>query len=273
MKKQLLILLFSLGFISNAFATAQEPHILIYKGERLALLGNPLFALYGNSKPDFLKKFTFGDTGCWDGYIAYWEIIGQQLYLTNIVSCSFSNVKADLKQAFGDKCINGKVKADWVTQSLLAGKGGIVYYVHTAWESSWKTELEFTLDQGILKKVTIYDNSKAKQPSRMGDMELMQLLYSKINWSVMDALPKSDRQAKVLLRISADRNGIIDSVEVIRRKVPMILEKEAVRAVKALQEWDVYYKRGKYTRVYWTMPVTFSEELRKRYSTRQQSDK
>jgi TonB family protein len=267
MKKKLFILLFLMGFILNTFATDQIPERLIYNGDTLALLANPLEAPYGDSIRALLENNCMR-TSCWNRYIAYWTVIEQQLYLTDIVSCCYSedSVKVDLRKLFGDKFINGKVKADWVTQSMLAGKGEVVFYIHNGYDSSYQTELELSFDKGMLIKTTIYDNSKSKKSVYIGAKVLKPFIYSHINWNLADASPPSDKPTKVILRISADENGMIDDVEVLKSTAPIMLEQEAVRVIKAIPEWDVYFKRGKSVRQHWTIPIIYSEELRNKYS-------
>jgi hypothetical protein len=269
MKKTLLILFLLVEFVLNSFATLPAPERLIYNGDTLAFEAHPLYNLYGDSIPPPLRIFGFETTGssaCWNGYIAYWEISGQQLYLTDIVSCRYAedSIKADLKELFGNKFIKGKVKADWVSQNVIAGKGGIAY--EGGDDRSWKTELELSFDKGKLIKTTIYDNSKSRQRS-LSDIELMQFIPSNINWSLVDAFPDSVWQKRVNIRFSANEDGLIDDVAVVKSEAPLILEQEAIRVVKAIPKWEIYFKRGKHVRKYWNIPITYSEKSRNKYST------
>lgn len=60
--------------------------------------------------------------------MAEWSIIEDEIYLTNIFSCQYyqDSIKSDLKTLFGDKCKNGRVKADWITGDFTVPKGKIL---------------------------------------------------------------------------------------------------------------------------------------------------
>jgi hypothetical protein len=165
MKKKLLILLLSIGFISNAFADR-----FIFNGDTLHLVEKPLYSLYGNSISTILKEVmcrVFDGEEC----IAYWTVIEQQLYLTAIVNGCDRSIKADLKELFGNKFIDGKVKADWVTQSLFAGKDVVVSTMEGAF---YMTELE-------LNEENIYGNIGLCQLHLVRNLETNMLKMKKKN--------------------------------------------------------------------------------------------
>lgn len=263
----LLVILLT-AFLSNSFATVQEPDIIIYKGNKLLLNAYPLELLYKNGleRPNF-----FGDkkgcsmTSCWRDYKAMWEIIDNELYLTGIVSCCFpeDNIKADLKELFGSKYIDGKVKADWVTANVFALTGKYMYVLRTIDEMVFEGELEFQFINGRLVGTKTCDNSKSRLSIYPKDeYKLIEFIYSNINWS---QLPKhEDKVKKVILRFSANEKGIVDDVQVIR-SCDSIFDKEAIRVLKAIPEWDINYLHGKLYRVYWTMPINFSKENEEKY--------
>jgi hypothetical protein len=43
-------------------------------------------------------------------------------------------------------------------------------------------------------------------------------------------------------------------------------DQEAVRVVKSIPEWDVFYRHEKLERRNWNLPIIFSNENRKKYS-------
>jgi hypothetical protein len=272
------------------YATAQIPDILIYKGDTLALFSNPL-----EDYPD--KTFTdpqnlFGDNGCffsacWRNYIATWEIIDDNLYLTQVrnacyptelkdVAASYKgepkdigNEYADLKRLFPKKYKDGKVKADWVTANIIAPQGNLLYYVHDGYASSYEKELELQFKKGKLISIKTYDNSKTKQSVYSQDSKkLLEWIENSIEWS---NLPDFDYgyQIRVVLRFSANENGIIDNVDVIKGYEERF-EKEAVRVVKSIPEWDIYYRHGKHERKYWNIPISFSELKKKKYAKKEE---
>jgi hypothetical protein len=262
----LFILLFTISSLKT-FGTAQFPDRLVYKGDTLSIFANPLEHLYSD---DSLRPKFFGDnegcvsTACWRGYQAEWIIIDGQLYLTGIFSCCFyeDKIKADLKILFGNKFIDGKVKAEWVSGHIIAPQGKQLYYVHMGYESLYEKELEFQFKNGKLIGTKTYDNSKSRQSPYSKDPEkLKEFIYSHINWTI---LPKFTESVKVFVQFSANENGVVDSTKIMKG-YDATFDKEAERVIQAIPEWDVYYRHEKLERRSWTFPIIFSEDNKKKY--------
>ena len=69
-------------------------------------------------------------TANYKGYIAYWEIDNNKLYLTAIhdegnAPRDKKYIDLDLEKIFGKECVNGRVHAKWVNQTLALGFGNI----------------------------------------------------------------------------------------------------------------------------------------------------
>ena len=107
----------------------------------------------------------------------------------------------------------------------------------------------------------VHDNSKSKQSMYSQDEEkLMKYIYSNIKW---DILPKQD-SCRVSLRFSANEEGIIDDVEVIKG-YNEVFDQEAIRVIKSIPEWDVYFSKGALVRIYWNIPIHFIEKTKLKY--------
>ncbi len=249
--------------VEKVFATGQIPDILIYNNDTLLMFANPLEEL---TKVDSLKVKLFEDnkehwnTSCWRGYQAEWTIINNQLFLTAIYSCNYyeDSIKSDLKQLFGEKFINGKVKADWVTGEILSGYGNIFFCFY---ESFYEKEIDFKFLNGQLKDLTTYNNSKSRKSNYSDETTLLKFIYSNIQW---DKLPKKEKSAIVYVQFSGNEDGIIDSVKIMKG-LDIIFDNEAVRVVKSIPEWDVFYRRGQHERRDWLLPLVFSEEMKQEY--------
>jgi len=274
-KKQILTNLFIAIGIIGVFATPQIPDKLIYNGDTLSVylyLPNEFY------KPDtvpigqyesiytvnlFGDKKTCISTACGRKYQATWEILDNQLYLTGIYSCCYyeDNIKADLTSLFKEKVINGKVKADWVTGNVFFQKGKMITRID-AELSIYETDFEFEFSEGKLLNVKSYDNSKSRKSIYSQNQEkLIDFIYSNIDWN---NLPISQEGVSVNVRFSANENGKVDEVKIMRGDNETF-NKEAIRVVKLIPEWDVFYIRGKHFRIPWNLPIIFSEENREKY--------
>lgn len=268
MKHYIYILLFLFLVITSikSFATAQVPDILLYNGDTLAIYSNPLEQLYQkrNKRPNFFNSKTIcTSTDCWRGYKAEWQIIGNQLYLTAIYNCCNDKIKANLKRLFGEKCVNGKVKATWMTDSILSPQGKLLYYVHMGYGSLYEKEIEFQFKKGELIGTRIYDNSKSRESVYSQDLEkLATHIYSNINWSTLPSF--ENKIIKIYAQFSGNENGIIDTVEIVK-SYSKAFDEEAIRVIKTIPDWYVFYRHGEFERSKFTFPIVYSEENRKKY--------
>jgi TonB family protein len=273
MKKFILTKLLTLiGFI-GAFATPQVSSRLIYKGDTISVYLNSLPKDFYKTDVQFFESVlavnVFGDkkvswsTACGDGYLTSWEITDNQLYLTGIYSCCFSedSIKADLSLLFKEKVVNGKVKADWVTQKNVHGGKGFILWNDVM--QVWKQEYEFKFSQGKLLEIKTFDNSNSRKSDYCtNSFKLLEFIYSNIEWS---KLPIQKEKISVIVTFSANENGKIDEVEVLRKSDIEIFNQEAVRVIKSIPDWDVIYLKGQLYRQPFNLPIIFSEENRGKY--------
>jgi len=264
--KPFLTLILTLAFSLQVFATPQAPDILIYKGDTLRIYGEPL-EKHPNIDSLRIKMFGKKDywcaTSCYRSYIAEWKIVDNQLYLMKISHCCKDDIKFDLKFLFGEKYVNGKVKADRVTGNFTSQQGKKLLYNHDMYEG-WisEYELELHFEKRKVTDTKLYDNRKAKQSKySQNDQKLQEYIYSNINWKI---LPKQDSIVKVWVKFSANEDGIIDSAEVVRG-YNKIFDQEAVRVIKLIPEWSIYYRKGKFVRNPKQISIVFNKYNRLEY--------
>ena len=270
LRKNILITLFIiLGFV-RAFATPQIPDRLIYNGDTIYVvlyLPDEFYGVSGGLSVNLFddKKVCGGSTwvtNCGRGYVSRWEIVENQLYLTGIYSCCYyqDSVKADLTSLFKERVIAGKVKADWVTGNIPFQKGKIITRIYT--EPFYETDFEFEFSEGKLLYIKSYDNSKSRISFYSQNYEkLIDFLYSNIDW---DKLPIPEKRIRVFVKFSANEEGKVDRVEIMRGD-DEIFNQEAIRVVKLIPDWDVLYIRGNHYRLHQTIAFVFSEENRVKY--------
>lgn len=87
-----------------------------------------------------------------------------------------------------------------------------------------------------------------------GEAALMKYIESHINYPPMAAM--NNVQGRVILQFVVERTGSIGEVKVVR-SVDKDLDREAVRLVKTLPEFEPGRHNGKAVRVWYTLPVTF----------------
>lgn len=144
----LLILTFFVG-LTSAFATAQLPDKIIYKGKKYNLHSNPLenyFQLHPNKRPN--SKIIV--TSMRRGYVATFKIKNGQLFLKDIkVQVSMRRKKSVLKDLFPNQ---KNIKVDWFTGLLVIPVGEMVNPVFVGYGSTFEKYTLLEIDSGDFKK-------------------------------------------------------------------------------------------------------------------------
>lgn len=256
-----IVLIFILCINPKILSTAQSPDYLIFKGDTLPIFTNPLESYFDDQHPrpdSVFEKYGYNSTGCWRGYIGYWELKNDSLFLIELQGKSMN---IDLSLIFSDRNTNGKIFADWFNYSILNPYGERILYVHMGYSSIFEFEKEFFFSKGILTDIIEYDNSKSIKSKYTQDQQLLSdFLYENTDHSL---LPDTVDKAKVtcsIVRTTLD--GKIDSVNIVRG-YNETLDKEAIRVIKSIPEWDVIYYHGKPYFIKWYIPVIFERKKAK----------
>ena len=87
-----------------------------------------------------------------------------------------------------------------------------------------------------------------------GDSALLKYLFENIKYP-MSAL-KAQKQGRVMVRFTVEKDGAITNVKVARSVTPS-LDAEAVRAIKSMPKWAPGKEGGEFVRVKYIVPVSF----------------
>ncbi|MDL2231887.1 energy transducer TonB [Porphyromonadaceae bacterium OttesenSCG-928-L07] len=267
-RKILISCLLVLTGIVRAFTTPQSPDYLIYNGDTIPVHSLSLPVEFCNAEYIlFGGKYTGWSTDCGRGYMADWEIVDSFLYLTGIYSCGYSQdvIQADLNALFKGRVDNGKVKADWITGKAFSPQGERLRYEHGGIGGFYERELELYFEKGKLISTRLYDNTKYNRTSiYVHDKEKFnEFIYSNVRW---DLLPLKDTAVRVIIGFVPDENGKINDVQLMRGgKSEKIFDEEAVRVIKLIPEWEVFFSREEAVRMRWIQPITFTKENREKY--------
>ncbi|MDD5772017.1 MAG: hypothetical protein PHX78_00960 [bacterium] len=171
------IILFILLLPSIAFSNAQAPDIILYEDKVYELFCNPLEFLYAKEggRPYFREKpYNYLSSGNWRGYVAFWEAKEDTLYLIGIEAWTADSKfvkttecrKVDLKELFGEKCVDGKVKAIWFTGELRIPDGKMIKDVNSGYNSIYEKDIILTVETGKVINKKIIDNTQKETPSK-----------------------------------------------------------------------------------------------------------
>ncbi len=263
-----IILLLLAFFPLLGWATAQSGDILIWEGDTLTMFSNPL-----EQRDDIeeLRKnlsmqpdFDNWHTACWRGYVAEWTLTDNELYLTNIYNCYHyrGGVKADLAALFGqDKLVDGRLRADWVTEELFTAEGECLYNFYIGYSAIYEKETALDIQKGKLVNYTIYDNSKTYKSKLTHQNEaLVRFIASHINWA---KTPPADKRVIFTCRTGTTPKPI--DIKIVRGCDDEAYNQEALRVINLISDWEVIYQRGEYQHQIWTIPVSFSQSVKDKY--------
>ena len=163
MKKQLTIILILLTiWIAKAesIVTAQYPDKIVYNGKEYNLNSNPLepyFDKNPENRPEMIS------TALWRGYVGYFEIIDNQLFLTDMkIPIRGKDENGDYKE----KWISiyrryfpkqEKVRIDWFSGILILPHGEMVEYVHQGYASTYSKYWLLEIEDGTFNEARKYN--------------------------------------------------------------------------------------------------------------------
>jgi hypothetical protein len=143
--------------------TAQQPDILIHRGRRLDLYGAPLYRHLVRIPRARRPKFRSGTTANHRGYVAVWEIIDGQLYLTAIedacVMVDGALQDATLQTVFPRGPY--PVPAKWVSDELRCPEGRLRWYIHHGFASRFERDRVFWVQKGVVVEEWLVHNPPA----------------------------------------------------------------------------------------------------------------
>ena len=267
----LVILIFQFAGFANS-VLAQDR--LIWNGDttHFSVLSKPIQLLYLRDDIDSLSSIIFGEkepginTSWGTDYIADWRIIKNEIFLTAIFRVNHDNsiIKSDLESVFGAEYENGSVKANWISEQLLISKGKLVHFLGRGNEF-YETEQVLTIKNGELIEQREYDNTKSYNSIFAENRDSLQnFIYSNIDWEKVPDL--KNKKIKVLITIVSGETPMPDSIYISRGSENEKLNQEALRVVKQLPEWNVYYRRGEFCRITWNVAIIFDEQKRMKYA-------
>lgn len=281
----IILLLISL----TAGATGQEAERIIIEGEEWDLLYCPieLDTALSNGIRRILPDTVMIDgekweriewTSNWRRYIGEWEITNEKLYLRNIyietiriVNDKHKFGKAKLpydsfKDIFANYITEDGILASWVSDTLRAGKGGLVEYFHAGFDRTYEKEYIFSVANGVISDNNLYNNF---HKAGVGWRQIKEALNKNFPWERFRSCRKVD---KILIHTSdyaIDENGrFIDckvtlSINNKKYKKQSTAEIKAIKEIlKSLYPWQLYYIHGKYDHSHLDNPYIISRDYK-----------
>ena len=156
--RQTVIILFLFLFSAGLKATYQTPDFLIIEKDTFQLQSFLLETHIDDIREDY------GVTSCWRGYIAYWRIVDDKLYLEKILSYP-SREERNIIELFEERGFkyqekDGMILADWCTITLyrMISSSMDTWFskkipLYNGWdEKKAKMRIKLKIENGIIVK-------------------------------------------------------------------------------------------------------------------------
>lgn len=251
MKKLILFFLAVLS-VTVAFATFERTEVIFDNGVRKGMatclieLDDTTFSRIKKLIPESWVR-----SDLTRNYIGYWKIQNDSLFLDSLyayteVSGELEFRKVKLDDIYASRRTSSGYFADWVTDTLRVVSGGLVTYVHSAFDSSRKNEEFVAVKQGKINGRTIYHNRIISKEARD---------YKHLR-KTLESLGIGEAAKRIVVTIaykSFDSKGEPTNVEakVVRGSRDESLDKMVEQAFSkpevAKQVVPIYFINGRYT--------------------------
>ena len=159
--RRLFIIVFMLFFSRIVFATEQIPEYLQYGKDTVPIYSNPLEQYFRINNDVFIPGFNSEclSSACWRGYIAYWELTKDSLFLTNITPCvpnCENNQNGNLDKMFGEE----KPYAEWYSGTLIVPRGEFHSASHMGYSAIYEYEEHIQIENGKKVQKVIKSNAQ-----------------------------------------------------------------------------------------------------------------
>lgn len=278
--KKIFLFLMTLVATTSAHATWQEGDILYVNGERWELLSRPINwdSVFYHKLKDALPEERSKSTANWDGYRAVWSLKNNTLVLDSIlveIHDKNSRLRTFVRKLSSDELakVFGKRKlpiaAKWFTQSVVAGKGKVIWYLHSGYHRHYAQELHLTFKRGKVAKRKLYNNGVIVDGFSITEIKSAEELRQKIMLpSEKYPLLKGKRVIFSIKQARADQFGnLLDcEVKAHSRDIPdnsPDLRQAAIdfkAALKAVKPWKTWRVNGKLVCLFqdWNVPYRFN---------------
>ncbi|MBQ6958285.1 MAG: hypothetical protein IJP77_06975 [Bacteroidales bacterium] len=168
--KQIALLLLTLIVSFPSLATEQEPERLVLNGKEYGMQYLPLYDLDTLLQHQIEKRIEVDpahirvmSTGLWRGYVGYWSIQDDYLYLDSLQVCIDVTDNheivyryygyEDLNDLLSAYCHDGRIRADWVSRDSVRVcdyRSERLLYAHLGFSSRFSKELFCSFRKGLL---------------------------------------------------------------------------------------------------------------------------
>lgn len=249
----------------KANATAQFGEVLFVDTTRYSMRACPLdqFKQLDQLKNKYPRMRTDLCSALWRGYIGYWQLQDNKLYLDSIqigYDSDTAKVIARNEPLFDAyKTTDGRILAGWYSGEVSVTSGNLVHYVHMGFESVFKHEDIYTIDNGMVTGVKHYDNKyTVKGDDMRAALELEQYIagvHPEYTGKIVVSAAASEIEQngnlkKIDVKLRDNTNKDIDTDELCRLAEEFLLKNPPFSIIYVRGEYDLRFAKCTFALVF-----------------------
>lgn len=136
--------------------TRQASEMVFLDGIAEHLHACPLDPWLESTGIDVQTMHRIDSTNCYRGYIGFWEVFGDELFLVGLFDPDGQPL--DARQVFAGREL--PILADWFTGRLDVDRGNLLTYWHAGWGGQTEERICLWVDRGRVVRRRRYDHAK-----------------------------------------------------------------------------------------------------------------
>lgn len=258
-----IILVAALLFLNilDVNATGQSGERIIYKGDTLEMLSVPLEVFLQDK--DRGKISPYLENGCstalWRGYVGLWMIRDKKLFLLDVNVCGRDELSI-MKNIFPDS--DGPLFVDWFTGDLAIQQGKMILYHHSGFDRYYQHEVVVSIRNGEVESTKEFENGVRPGDARFSRRpdDIQKEIYKRINWKL---LPGLSTKYRLFVYYKIGEDGRFSKAE-INGQVGDAYRNQLQLILNDFPPVQVFYYRDKPINEGWTIPIIFSNEMKRK---------
>ena len=264
--KRLIICIFVFATALNSWSTAQRGDVIFIYGEQWELLGDPIAEdsdLFHRVR-GVLPKERATSSNNWRGYVAYWSVRNDIIYLDSIKvplfsfetgqECEQLIPEDDIRSVFNEFYIDNEIIATWFSGNIRVGKGNIVRYEHIGYDRNVEHEQILTVKDGNIVNRVSYHNGIVVDGFSFKNLDSpnwQELIKEKIPFPVDNYPELAGKKIKFsVTQVQIDSIGNLIDCEVSTNAKNKVLKKRLPQEMKTvlrnIKPWKVWHFNGVY---------------------------
>lgn len=232
------------SIFSFSLSCSATPHLLdmlIMKNDTFFFYTSPLAQKSNLIERDsnFIKNRIL-TTANRRGYVASWELIEDQIFLTKISDVSNGRLEADLQTIFETQDYNKRIKANWINDEMVVHSKNSMEGYRIGFSNVYEQEFVLKFKNGRLISRRTLNNEWAKKPNDNTSI-LNKFIINKLPKRLEKQLVNDSLEHEFYTYVTFDSNWEIKSIEFTKTEFETT---ELQKLIEKFNDWKFVYKKG-----------------------------